>query len=73
MVRKGAATSTTDAAPAPVAVKKVTTTAPVAKGKSGRTARKIVYKYFLDAAVPANDGIFDLDHFVCIQNYFFIV
>ncbi len=70
MVRKGASTTTTDAAPA-AAVKKVTTVAaPSTTGKTGRAARKVVYKYFIDASVPANDGIFDLDHFVCTLLFF---
>eukprot|EP00818_Percolomonas_sp_WS_P010316 CAMPEP_0117447338 /NCGR_PEP_ID=MMETSP0759-20121206/6823_1 /TAXON_ID=63605 /ORGANISM="Percolomonas cosmopolitus, Strain WS" /LENGTH=142 /DNA_ID=CAMNT_0005239669 /DNA_START=44 /DNA_END=472 /DNA_ORIENTATION=+ len=31
--------------------------------KGRKQIRKVTYKYFIDCAIPAEDGIFDLDHF----------
>ena len=38
----------------------------IVKAKGVKQQRKITYKYFIDAAVPVVDGIFDLDNFVRI-------
>lgn len=44
-------------------VRKGATKPGINKPKGVKQQRKITYKYFIDAAVPVVDGIFDLDNF----------
>lgn len=59
MVRKGVQETS-----APRKEARQTTTVGKPKKKGVKQSRKITYKYFIDASIPVEDGIFDLDHFV---------
>lgn len=42
-----------------------TKTQGVRKPKAPKPKKKITYRYYIDCSIPVEDGIFDLENFVC--------